>query len=159
MPGKYYERSRRGLDLFVLNSNSVGDRQTRWLRRRLAASTATWKIVAFHHPAYTCGGYLSNSAVVARWVPLFSRYGVDLVLSGHDHNYQRFAPSHGVTYVVHGGGGQDLYSLRSCPAGYPARAFARRKHGFLDIVVRPGSLRLRSVSLAGRVFDHSVIYP
>jgi Calcineurin-like phosphoesterase len=159
MPAKHYERSRPGLDLFVLNSNSVGDRQTAWLERRLAASTARWKIVSFHHPAYTCGGYLSNPAVVSRWVPLFRKYGVQLVLSGHDHDYQRFARSHGVTYVVHGGGGQELYSLRSCPDGYPRRAFARKGHGFLDVVVRRDALRLRAVNLSGRVIDYHVIYP
>src|SRR3954469_1741175 len=145
VPSSHYQRSRQNFDLFVLNSNSVGDRQTRWLKRHLVASTAAWKIVTLHHPAYSCGGYLSNPVVVSRWVPLFRRYGVDLVLSGHDHDYQRFAPSHGVTYVVHGGGGQELYPLRACPSGSPTRAFARRAHGFLDIVVRPGALRLRSV--------------
>jgi hypothetical protein len=159
MPAAHYERSRRDFDLFVLNSNRVGDRQTRWLKRHLADSTATWKIVSLHHPAYTCAGYLSNPAVVSRWVPLFRQYGVDLVLSGHDHNYQRFAPSHGVTYVVHGGGGQELYALRHCPDGYPKRSFARRAHGFLDIVVRPGSLRLKAVNLSGRVIDSHVINP
>ena len=138
---------------------TLGDRQTRWLKRHLAASTATWKIVSLHHPAYTCGGYLSNPAVVSRWVPLFERYGVDLVLSGHDHNYQRFAPRNGVTYVVHGGGGQELYALRSCPNGYPKRDFARRAHGFLDIVVRPGAIRLKAVNLSGNVVDRKAINP
>jgi 3',5'-cyclic AMP phosphodiesterase CpdA len=159
MPAKRYERSLPGLDLFVLNSNSVGDRQTAWLKQHLAASTAKWKVVSFHHPAYTCGGYLSNPAVLSRWVPLFRQYGVQLVLSGHDHNYQRFAPSHGVTYLVHGGGGQELYSLRSCPAGYPRRAFARKSHGFLDLVVRPNTLRVRAVNLSGHAIDYHVIYP
>jgi 3',5'-cyclic AMP phosphodiesterase CpdA len=159
MPAKRYERSLPGVDLFVLNSNSVGKRQTAWLKRHLAASKAKWKIVSFHHPAYTCGGYLSNPAVVSHWVPLFRRYDVNLVVSGHDHNYQRFAPSHGVTYVVHGGGGQELYSLRSCPAGYPRRAFARAAHGFLDLVVRSGALRVRSVNFSGRVIDYHVIHP
>ena len=51
MPSSHYYRSRPDFDLFVLNSNSVGDRQTRWLKRHLAASDATWKIVSFHHPA------------------------------------------------------------------------------------------------------------
>ena len=55
-------------------------------------------------PPYTCGGHSGNTHVVRDWVPLFERYGVQLVLSGHDHNYQRFAPRNGVTYVVHGGG-------------------------------------------------------
>jgi hypothetical protein len=159
MPASHYRRSFPDLDLFVLNSNSVGDRQTRWLRRHLAASSATWKIVSLHHPPYTCGGYLSNPAVVSRWVPLFERFGVTLVLAGHDHNYQRFAARNGVTYVVHGGGGQELYSLRSCPAGYPRRAFARPSHGFLDIVVRSGAVRLKAVNLSGKVIDRHVVNP
>jgi hypothetical protein len=159
MPAKYYESSRPDLDIFVLNSNSVGDTQTAWLEKRLAASTAKWKIVVFHHPAYSCGGYLSNPEVVSRWVPLFETYGVDLALSGHDHNYQRFAQHHGVTYVVHGGGGQELYSLRSCPAGYPTRSFARKAHGFLYLVAGPNALRVRAVNRAGRVIDNHLIYP
>jgi hypothetical protein len=97
--------------------------------------------------------------VVSRWVPLFERYGVDLVLAGHDHNYQRFAPRNGVTYVVHGGGRQELYALRSCPNGYPQRDFARRAHGFLDIVVRPGAIRLKAVNLSGNVIDRKAINP
>jgi hypothetical protein len=64
-----------------------------------------------------------------------------------------------VTYVVHGGGGQELYALRNCPDGYPKRSFACRGHGFLDIVIRRGSLRLKAVNLSGRVIDSHVINP
>jgi len=159
MPARHYVRSRPGLDIFVLDSNRVGDRQTRWLRKHLAASDALWKIVTLHHPPYSCGCYLSNPAVVDRWVPLFRRFGVRQFLSGHDHNYQRFAPSHGVTYVVHGGGGQELYSLRACPDGYPKRVVVRKRHGFLYITVDTGSLRIKAVTPSGRVLDHHVIYP
>ncbi|MEO8290255.1 MAG: metallophosphoesterase [Gaiellaceae bacterium] len=159
MPGPYYVRSFPELDLFVLNSNAVGTRQTNWLRNHLSASTATWKVVVFHHPAYTCGGYLSNPAVVSRWVPLFRQYGVALVLAGHDHNYQRFAPRNGVTYVVHGGGGAHLYDLRSCPTSYPKRVFAREAHGFMYLVAKAGSLRGAAVNRAGRAIDRFVIYP
>jgi 3',5'-cyclic AMP phosphodiesterase CpdA len=159
MPGRYYERTYPDLDLFVLDSNWIGPRQTTWLKNHLAASTATWQVVAFHHPAYTCGGYLSNRAVVSSWVSLFRQYGVDLVLSGHDHNYQRFAPRSGVTYVVHGGGGQALYALRSCPDSYPRRAFARSAHGFLYLVARPGVLRGAAVNRAGHAVDRFAIYP
>lgn len=159
MPGPYYTRRLGDAQLFLLNSNAITDRQTVWLEKQLSESTSTWKIAAFHHPPYSCGGHAGSSTVQQRWVPLFERYGVQLVLSGHDHNYQRFAPKRGVTYVVHGGGGQELYSLRSCPEGYPKRAFARRAHGFLDIVVRPAAIRLKAVNLAGNVIDRKVINP
>ena len=44
-----------------------------------------------HHPAYSCGGYLGDARVRNRLVPVFEQREVDLVLAGHDHNYQRFA--------------------------------------------------------------------
>src|SRR6266540_2014872 len=108
MPRAHYRRSAGNVTFFILNSNRVNSVQTEWLKKVLPASTAMWKIVVFHHPAWTCGGYRSNTAIVQTWVPLFERYGVQLVLNGHDHNYQRFAPRHGVRYIVHGGGGQHL---------------------------------------------------
>ena len=74
-------------------------------------------------------------------MPLFESYGVQLVLSGHDHNYQRFAAQNGVTYVVHGGRGCRAGSALSGCAGcsepsYPIRGDAGRRsaeHGFLYV--------------------------
>ena len=94
----------------------VSATETAWLEQQLSESVATWKIAVFHHPPYTCGGHAGDTRVAREWVPLFESYGVQLVLSGHDHNYQRFAARNGVTYVVHGGGAAGLYSLRGCPA-------------------------------------------
>jgi hypothetical protein len=159
MPRGRFSRVIGPVEVFVLNSNRVTRRQTRWLARRLAASTATWKIVALHHPPYTCGGYLGNTAVQRRWVPVFERRGVAVVLSGHDHNYQRFAPGDGVRYIVHGGGGQELYPLRACPSGYPRRASARRAHGFLAIGASESRFVVRVLRPSGRLVDRLVIYP
>jgi 3',5'-cyclic AMP phosphodiesterase CpdA len=160
MPRPRYRRVVGNVELFLLNSNSAGsDKQRSWLRARLRESTASWQIVAFHHPAYTCGGYFSHPTVRARWVPLFERHGVDLVLSGHDHNYQRFAEYHGVRYVVHGGGGQELYPLRSCPSSYPARRVALARHGFLYLVAGDTRLRGYAVTRTGAVVDSFVIRP
>ena len=92
------------------------------------------------------------------WSDLYTAHA-DIVLNGHDHDYQRFAPRNGVTYVVDGGGGQELYSLRSCPAGYPTRAFGSSSHGFLYLVATENALRLRSVNMAGHVIDDHKIYP
>jgi 3',5'-cyclic AMP phosphodiesterase CpdA len=154
MPGRYYKLRRRNVDVFVLDSNRVDAGQTAWLARSLAGSKARWKIAAFHRPAFTCGGYRSHPEVVRRWVPLFERHRVRLVLSGHDHNYQRFAPRKGVRYVVHGGGGNRFYAPRACPAGYPRRLRARREFGFLYLVVRPDRLDGWSVRADGRRTDH-----
>ena len=159
MPRARYKRRVGNVQLFVLNSNNVNDRQTAWLERVLAASTARWQIAVFHHPAWTCGEYRSNAAVVDRWVPLFRQYGVDLVLSGHDHNYQRFAEWHGVRYVVHGGGGAHLYPVEQCPNGYPARRFARAAHGFLSIRAGDDVMRVAAITRWRRVIDRATIYP
>jgi acid phosphatase len=154
MPGRFYKVPRRKVDLFVLDSNRVDAGQTAWLARSLARSKARWKIAVLHHPPFTCGGYRSHPGVVRRWVPLFERHGVRLVLSGHDHNYQRFAPRRGVRYVVHGGGGNRFYEPRACPPGYPRRLRARREFGFLYLVVRANRLDGWSVRADGRRTDH-----
>ena len=160
MPRARYRRSVGNVDFFLLNSNAAGSlKQRDWLRTKLAASAARWQIVAFHHPAYTCGGYLGNSAVLSRWVPLFERHGVDLVLSGHDHNYQRFKEHRGVRYVVHGGGGARLYSIRACPASYPTRKVARSVHGFLYLVASSDAIRGYAMSPAGTVIDTFRVSP
>ena len=154
MPRRYFRRAVGPLELYLLDSNNVDPAQTTWLRRTLARSRARWRIAVAHHPAFTCGNYRSHPDVVARWVPLFERYRVDLVLAGHDHNYQRFAPRRGVRYVVHGGGNPNLYPLTSCPAGYPRRLRARREQGFLYLMARPGRLDGWAVTPGGRRTDH-----
>ena len=132
MPRPYYTRRLGDIQLFLLDSNEVNSEQTAWLESQLADSTAIWKIAVFHHPPYTCGGHSGAADVQQRWVPLFEQYSVQLVLSGHDHNYQRFVPRNGVTYVVHGGGaagalsadGAALRRIRCGRAGLSSTAFS-----------------------------------
>jgi 3',5'-cyclic AMP phosphodiesterase CpdA len=157
MPGRYYRRTLGPVELYLLDSNDVDTGQTEWLRRTLARSRARWRIAVFHHPAFTCGAYISHPEVVARWVPLFERYRVQLVLSGHDHNYQRFAPRRGVRYIVHGGGSYNLYPLKACPAGYPRRLRARLEHGFLHFVIKTNRIDGYAVTSTGRRSDHFVV--
>lgn len=153
MPARYYRRVVGPVELYLLDSNDVDDAQTAWLERTLSRSRARWKIAVFHHPAFTCGKYDSRDSVVERWVPLFERYRVRLVLSGHDHNYQRFAVRRGVRYVVHGGGGRGLYDLKDCPSSYPRRMAAREEHGLLYVEIRGNRLIGWAVTPAGRRTD------
>ena len=159
MPSPYYRRRLGDAQLFFLDSNMVNDRQTHWLETALQSSSARWKIAVFHHPPYTCGGHEGDLHVAQRWVKLFEEYGVQLVLSGHDHNYQRFAARNGVTYVVNGGGGAGLYSLRGCPSSYPTRARSRLEHGFLYFTVSADRLDGYAVDLRGRVSDRFTLTP
>jgi 3',5'-cyclic AMP phosphodiesterase CpdA len=157
MPRRYFRRALGPVELYLLDSNNVDAAQTTWLRRTLARSRARWRIAVAHHPAFTCGIYGSHPDVVASWVPLFERYRVRLVLAGHDHNYQRFAPRRGVRYVVHGGGNPRLYPLKRCPAGYPRRVRGALERGFVYLVARPGRLDGYAVTPAGRRTDHFMI--
>jgi 3',5'-cyclic AMP phosphodiesterase CpdA len=158
MPRARYRRTVGSVDLFILNSNRIGDRQTAWLADALRRSTAKWKIALTHHPAWTCGGYRSHPGVLQRWVPLFEEHGVDLVLSGHDHNYQRFAARNGVRYLVHGGGNTNLYAIEPCPESYPTRRVARASRGFLFIRAASDVLRASSINLRGQVIDRVSVY-
>jgi 3',5'-cyclic AMP phosphodiesterase CpdA len=157
MPGRYYRRADGPIELYLLDSNDVDPAQTAWLRRTLARSRARWRIAVLHHPPFSCGEYGSDRAVIAKWVPLFEHYRVQLVVSGHDHNYQRFAPRRGVRYVVHGGGSYNLYALKSCPSGYPRRLRARLEHGFLHFVIKGNRIDGYAVTPTGRRSDHFVI--
>ena len=112
-----------------------------------------------HHPAYTCGGYLGDRRVQRRWVPLFQKYRVQLVLAGHDHNYQHFLGRTGIRYVVHGGGGADLYPTRRCPSTYPLRLVQRKEHGFLSVSIGPDDLEVKAVDMRGRVRDRFTLSP
>ncbi len=127
-----------------------------WCERDLAASRATWKFVFFHHPAYDAGHYDS------RWgrddfLPIFRRHGVDFVLSGHSHSYQRFRPmfmrgqneEHPITYIVTGGGGAPPYAVR----GHPYLAGAEDAYHYIVFRVEGGHLSLRALRLDGSEID------
>lgn len=159
MPRPYYTRRLGEAQLFFLDSNDVSDRQTAWLEQKLVGSNSTWKIAVLHHPPYTCGGHLGDTRVQQHWVPLFEDYGVQLVLSGHDHNYQRFHGPNGIRYLVHGGGGAGLYPLRGCPSTYPPRVKIRPEHGFLAVSIGPDDLEVKALDLRGRVRDRFTISP
>jgi hypothetical protein len=153
MPGRWYSTRLGPVDLFVLDSTRVEDsEQLAWLDRTLAASTAPWKIVAQHHPPYSAGYHGSHEPSQYLLVPLFSRHGVDLVLAGHDHDYQRSAPQEGgVVYVVSGGAA----TLRQTGRAEFTAAAASTYH-FVELAVFVDRLELRAVDQQGRVFDQAV---
>jgi acid phosphatase len=153
MPARYYVRRVGDAELIILDSTAVTTAQTRWLRGRLARKTQLFRIVILHHPPFACGGSSGDARVRALWVPLFQRYGVRLVLSGHERNYQRFLAG-GVTYVVQGAGAAARPSTpRACPSSSPARQAAKAARGYLYVTVDAGGVVVRVVDLSGVLLD------
>jgi predicted phosphodiesterase len=140
------------VEFFGLDSTNMDRAQLAWLDERLSASNATWKVVFLHHPLYTSGRY-RNAARVHRWAlePILTRRGVRLVLSGHEHIYQRAELQQGVLYFVSGGAG----SLRrgdGVAAPFIARSYDEDYH-FMLIEIENDELHFQAISRAGETID------
>lgn len=72
-----------------LNSNAMQAEQIPWLDSVLNNNPMKWTIATFHHPLYSASARRDNAELRNGWKPVFDRYGVDLVLQGHDHSYAR----------------------------------------------------------------------
>lgn len=121
-PARFYHFSYGGLaDFFALDTTEIQDRSSEktlprqgkqylWLEQALASSKAPWKIAYFHHPPFNAGpGHAASLRPLQAVVELFARSGVQVVFSGHEHNFQlskQNGATGGVLYVVTGAGGQ-----------------------------------------------------
>ncbi|NVJ12901.1 metallophosphoesterase [Myxococcus sp. AM010] len=138
------------------------DAQKAWLERDLAGSTQPWKIVFFHHPPWSSGEHGSQLSMRRHFGPIMEKYGVDLVLTGHDHNYERSKPMKGdavagsgetgIPYLVVGGGGA---TLRKLPGSKPDWSVIRdnQAYGFLDVTVVDGTLTAQLLGVNGDIVD------
>jgi hypothetical protein len=109
MGGKHYYsfKPRDGVRFFSLDSNYMDKRQLEWFETELKNSGSEWKIVYFHHPIYS-SGEKHGSDIELRTVlePVMVKYGVDVVLAGHDHFYERIKPQKGIHYFIVGSSGK-----------------------------------------------------
>jgi predicted phosphodiesterase len=144
-----------GLDTNV--AYTAGTPQHTWLMQEFASAEyagATWHIVLFHHPAFTCTtAHSDDMAVREHLVPLFEQYGVDVVFQGHSHTYERYR-NNGIYYIVTAGGGAPLYPVAPDVIP-PIRQFGLSVHHHCTVDVDPGggSLTIRAVAVSGRIFD------
>ena len=108
MGGERYYAFRKGeVAFFALDSNYMDPKQLSWLEQNLKDSQGAWKICYFHHPLYNDGRHHGADADLrAQVLPLFQRYGVNAVFSGHEHVYQRIKPENNIYYFVLGNSGK-----------------------------------------------------
>lgn len=127
-------------------------KQLRWLDTDLGATQQPWKIVVFHHPPYASGLYRGSDKEIRNAIePILTQHGVDLVLNGHSHTYQRSYPQRGVVYIVTGGGGgsvRSIYYRRS----FSAKIVDRRFH-FVGFALSGDTLTLTAIDQEGTVID------
>jgi acid phosphatase type 7 len=158
-PDGWYSFRHGAWRIIVLNTNcaqiggcQAGSRQHRWLRATLAATKARCTIAAMHHPRYSSGFHGSDESIRDLWTAL-SRGGVDVVLAGHDHNYERFAPLDRMRLFIVGTGGTHLRPvLRRLPA---SRAVNWQAWGVLSLRLMPRTFSWRFVPVAGSSFRDS----
>jgi 3',5'-cyclic AMP phosphodiesterase CpdA len=131
--------------------------QTAWLAERLEDDRFQLTIPIMHVPPFTSGIYPNDGRVVrVDWVPLFESGRVPLVLSGHDHNYQRLRQNE-ITYIVTGGGSSILYPMGTLLD--QSQYFAQRTH-FVLLEFQPDHVKLSAITPTGEILDQAVVeYP
>ncbi|MFC2116917.1 metallophosphoesterase [Bacteroidota bacterium] len=159
----YYSIDYGNAHVIILNTEeeSMFDspNQVKWLIDDLESNQdATWKFVVFHVPPFTSGGnYYSGSRVEVKdlLVPIFQKYGVDMVLSGHDHHYERSFPigsksdNSAITYIVCGNGGTPM--RYNSPREWTL--YSERVFGFTLINIDGSKMHFQSISIDDRVID------
>ena len=129
-----------------------GEVDLEWLESTLDEDRDSPTIVAMHHPPYSAGYHGSSESVRNAFDPLFERFGVELVLTGRDPDYQRSKPINGITYIVSGGGATTRPTGR---ASFTAESWSMQH--FLDIEVWCNRLEVQAVGQDGLVYDTTTL--
>lgn len=145
--------------LIALDSNcgqvgcGLDSEQGTWLKADLAAHPTPCTLAYWHHPRYSSGLHGDDSAVEPFW-QLLSEAHADLVLDGHDHDYERFAVQRGIREITVGTGGRSRYFFRSqLDAGSEVRNSST--FGVLQLMLHPTSYDWKFVPVAGETFTDS----
>jgi hypothetical protein len=143
-------RSRLPFELVVM----LGDRsQPIWLEQHLQASRALWKVAFFRHPLYSSAERHGSEKDLRRVLEsLLIQYGVQVVLSGHDHVYEPITPQHGITYFVCGSSGQLRRGNLERGSGLTAAGFDRDRT-FMVLEAAADTLHFQAISRINTVVD------
>jgi acid phosphatase type 7 len=153
----YYSFDLGGWHVVSLNSErdtGATGGQVRWLRADLARARARCTLAFWHRPRWSAGDYSDDGTTAPLWNALYDARA-DIVLSGHDHNYQRYPPMNkrgaiqrgrGIRSFVVGTGGASLDEVRADPR---RRAANDSTWGLLKLTLRPAGYRWRFLSVAG----------
>lgn len=148
----YYSFKKGNVHFFALDSDYLDPKQLDWLEKELANAGTDWKICFFHHPLYSSGAFHGSSTELRTVLePLFLKYGVQVVFSGHEHVYERIKPQKGIYYFTEGASGELRYgNLRK--TDLTAVGFDKDR-SFLSIEISGDDLNFQAISRTGITVD------
>lgn len=158
MNGKEYYRFKKGnVAFYSLNSNYMDKRQVKWLEDELTKDTSDWKICFFHHPPYSSAKKHGSDTQLREIIePIFLKYGVNVVLAGHEHVYERIKPQKGIYYFVSGAAGQLRIGDVRSQSPLTEKSFDQDMHFMLFEVVGD-KLYFQAISRTGETIDSGVL--
>jgi predicted phosphodiesterase len=150
---RYYTiKPHDGIRIFALDSNYMDKEQLEWLEKELKASGSGWKIVFFHHPIYSSGEKHGSNVELRTYLePLFVKYGVDVVFTGHEHFYERLKAQKNIQYFIVGSSAK----LRKGNIGktpLTAKGFDT-DNVFLVAEIAGDQMRFKTISRKGELID------
>jgi hypothetical protein len=158
MNGKeYYKFEAGNASFYGLNSNYMDKKQVEWLENELSKDKSEWKICFFHHPPYSSGKQHGSDTELREIVePIFVKHGVNVVLAGHEHFYERLKPQKGIYYFISGAGGK----LRKgdIKRSSPLTAVAYDQDlNFMLFEIVDHELHFQVISRTGKTIDSGVL--
>jgi hypothetical protein len=166
----YYSYDRGAWHIIVLNSNSscttiscaAGSAQETWLRADLAAHANVCTLAYWHHPRFNSGASHGNNTAVAPFWDALYQYGADVILNGHEHVYERFAPqtpaavadpATGIRQFTVGTGGRSHYTFGTIQPNSEVRNATT--YGVLKLTLHATSYDWQFVPVTGATFTDS----
>jgi len=144
-----------GVRFFALDSTYMTPPQVEWLNKELTSSGSDWKIAFFHHPLYSSGDRHGSVLTLREQLePTFTKHGVNVVLTGHDHFYERLKPQKGIAYFVVGssaklrrGDNTSELTAKTYDEGY----------AFMLVEIEGDNLHLQTINERGITVDKAVV--
>ena len=153
---RYYTYARNNVRFFALDSTLMDRKQVAWIESALRDSREDWKICYFHHPLYSNAARHGSSVDLRILIePIFVKYGVNVVFSGHDHVYERIQPQKGINYFVSGAAGQlrpgDMRRSSETAVSFD------QDQSFMAVEISGTDMFFQAISRTGKTVDSGVI--